>query len=142
MRILYTYYTFPPAVNGIARFLGDVTEVLAKKGHKIEVVTGGVEKKSIRKKGNLRVHRLPFYNLLSKVSSETKSKKFLKYLITIHKKRPIDIIEAQGMVNPWDIPYSIAMTIFSIMYDVPLVLRFHSMGLSEQQKPLMQNLFW
>lgn len=143
MRVLLTYYTYPPFANGVSRFLGEMSKAFTDKNHYVEIVSGGVEKSSIEKRGKLRIHRLSFYNRLdTSLSGEEISKKFLAYLISIHKKRPLDIIEAEGLINQSDMPYSIALNMFSIMYNVPIVLRFHGSGLTETSKTLAKNLFW
>lgn len=142
MRVLLTYFTFPPATNGVARYLGDMAESLTKRGHKVEVICGGVDKKKVERQGNLRVHRLPFYSFRTQEESIKISEKMLKYLESIHRKRKIDLIEAQGLIGEFATPYAIALNMFSLMHKVPLVLRFHGMAISETQKSMAKTLFW
>lgn len=142
MRILLTYFTYPPAANGVARFLGETTKALLQKGHDVEILTGDVDKAVIERHGKLRIHRLPFYNMRNTESGELISKKFLKYLIQIHKQKPLSIIEAEGLIWEGAAPYALALNIFSLTYNVPVVLRFHGIALTEFSKSLSKNLFW
>jgi len=142
MRVLLTYYSFPPAANGVARYLGELTEALVKKGIKVEVVTGSSGKKKIERINKIRVHRLPYYGYRVSEKPERIAKKFLNYLISIHKKTPIDIIEAQGLIGNFATPYTFALNMFSLMHNVPLILRFHGMRMTEDQKPMAKDLFW
>lgn len=142
MRILLTYFTFPPAANGISSFLGEVSSALVKKGHEVEIICGGVEKKKIEKIGKLRIYRLPFYNRLNKESPEIISKKFLKQLIFIHKRKPLDIIEAEPLITLDGTPYGLALNIFSLLYNVPVVLRYHGMKIDDYPASMIKSLFW
>lgn len=142
MRILLTYFTFPPSANGVARFLGDTTTALLEKGHKVEILAGDVDKLSVERKGNLRIHRVPFYSIRLKENNREITKKYFSYLIKIHKNSPIDIIEAQGLIGEFAFPYALALNMFSITYNVPLVLRFHGMAINDLQRIMAKNLFW
>ncbi len=142
MRVLLTYYTFPPVANGVARYLGEVTKALVKKGINVEIVAGSSKKKSIERKGKLRIHRLPYYGYMVSGTPEKTARKFLNYLISIHKKRPLDIVEAEGLIGNFATPYTFALNMFSLMYNVPLILRFHAFQMTEDQKPMAKDLFW
>ncbi len=142
MRVLLTYFTFPPAANGVSSFLGEMSSALVKKGHEVEIICGGVEKKKVEDKGKLRIHRLPYYNMLNEESPEKISKKFLKQLIAIHKRKPLDIIEAQALLNLSGTPYGIALNIFSLWYSVPVVVRYHGMSIEDYPASMIKSLFW
>jgi glycosyltransferase involved in cell wall biosynthesis len=143
MRILLTYFTFPPSVNGVARYLGNITKVLTEKGHDVEIVCGGTGKRTkVQKKGKLRIHRLPYYGLRVKEDPEKVSKRLINYITKMHEKDPIDIIEAQGLIIEQSIPHAMALNLVSLKCNIPLVLRFHGMDLNETQKSLAKSLFW
>ncbi len=142
IRVLLSYFTFPPAANGVARYLGEISAALVKRGHNVEVICGDVKRKIVERQGKLRIHRLPFYSMRNTEDPQKRTHELLRYLIKLHSKNKIDLIEVQNMIGEFSIPYAMAFNIFSLMYNIPLVLRFHSMEINETQRSMARTLFW
>lgn len=115
MRIAFISFEFPPATarGGIATYTAQAADMMARRGHEVEVFAGGDEDASLTMLSGVRVHTVKCLN-----HCRFSFPAGLAFAAR-HAEKPFDVVEAPEYQAEAEVA-------IRLVPDVPLVIRMHS----------------
>jgi glycosyltransferase involved in cell wall biosynthesis len=143
LNICMVYWFYPPIVGGVEVYLETLGRYLARKGIRIELLTGPV--KGARKTqsfGKLTVRRIPSLNSHGKENPQKRGSELMKYIQELIQERDISIVSVQNFHNDVYPAHTFAVNSACINTETPLVNTLHNPCKTRLDRALLANLMW
>ena len=143
MNICMVYWFYPPVIGGTGVYLETLSKYLAKRGIKIELLSGPVKgAKKIQRFGRLTVRRLPCLGINGREGPQKKGHELLEYLQNIIEERDISLVSAQNFHKDIYPAHTLSVISACLIKGVPVVNTLHNYCESRLDKTMLQNLMW
>jgi glycosyltransferase involved in cell wall biosynthesis len=137
------YWFYPPVIGGVEIYLENLSRYLAKRGTKIELLTGPVKgAKKIQRLGGLTVRRIPGLGINGKEDLQKKGYDLMKILQDIIQERDIDIVSSHNFHLDVCPSHTLAVNAACLNTGTPLVNTLHNYCESKLDRSILCNLMW
>jgi glycosyltransferase involved in cell wall biosynthesis len=137
------YWFYPPVIGGTGVYLESLSKYLAKKGTRIDLLTGPVKRaKKIQRFGRLTVRRIPSLSLHGRDGAQKRGHELMEYLQGLIKERDISVVSAQNFHIGVCPAHTLAVNSACLNTGTPLVNTLHNYCETGLDKAMLSNLMW
>ncbi len=143
MNICMIYWFYPPVIGGTGVYLESLSKYLAKKGIRIELLTGPVKgAKKLQRFGKLTVRRIHCMGINGKDDSHKKGHELLEYLQNFIEEKNIALVSAQNFHIGVYPAHTLSVNSACMIKGIPLVNTLHNYCENRLDRIMLQNLMW
>lgn len=137
------YWFYPPVIGGAGVYLENLSKYLAKKGIRIELLTGPVKgTRRIQKFGRLTVRRVPFLGVHGKEDPHKRGYELFRYLQDLIRDKDISLVSAQNLHMGVYPAHTLAVNSACLNTETPLINTLHNYCEDKIDKVMLSNLMW
>ncbi len=137
------YWFYPPVIGGTGIYLENLSKYLAKKGTRIELLTGPVKgARKIQRFGRLTIRRTPSLSIHGKEDPQKRGYELLEYLQDIIQEKDISVVSAQNFHIGICPAHTLTVNSACLNTATPLINTMHNYCESRLDKTMLANMMW